>query len=272
MLTSNSADESASKRPISTVAQTGPMTTSAQRRAQAQAAQAGQEIAAARAEHGMSRAHVGRRAGVSPDTERRVEEGDPGVQIATLCAVAEAVGIDIVIRSYRGRQPTLRDSGQMLVAEQLLAIAHDSWERRLELTAGDHGEAADIGLFGATEIIDLEIDRLLHDFQDRYRRNAQKRDWIAAHHERPVRLVMVVEDSPRNREAVAPHAALIRSVLPAGSREILGSLRHGRPLGRDGLLWVRRRQPPEASRRRYIGDVRQGAASASRIADLSVTR
>lgn len=242
------------------------MTTSAQRRAQAQATQAGREVAAARAEHDMTRAQVGRRARVSPDTVRRVEEGDPGVQIDTLCAVAEAVGLDVVIRIYRGRSPTLRDSGQMRVAEQLIALANPSWEPRLEVTAGDRGEAADVGLFGASEIIDFEIDRLLHDFQDRYRRNVQKREWIAAHHERPVRLVMAVEDSARNRKAVGPHAAFIRSVLPAQSREILRALRHGRPLGRDGLLWVRRRQPPAAGRR-YIGASRQEVASVSRIAD-----
>ena len=266
-----SADKSAGKRPVISVPHDGPMTTSAQRRAQAQATQAGREIAAARAEHGMSRAQASRRARVSPDTERRVEEGDPGVQISTLCAVGEAVGIDIVIRMYRGRPPTLRDSGQLRVAEQLMALAHPFWEPRLELTAGDHGEAVDIGLFGPAEILDLEIDRLLQDFQDRYRRNTQKRDWIAAHHERPVRLVMVVEDSDRNRQAVAPHAAFIRSALPAGSREILGALRHGRPLGRDGLLWVRRRQPPGAGGR-YIGAIRQEPASVSGVADLSANQ
>jgi hypothetical protein len=55
---------------------------------------------------------------------------------------------------------------------------------------------------------------------------------------------MVVEDTERNRAAVAPHLAFIRTALPARSREILKSLRTGEPLGRDGLLWLRRRRPP----------------------------
>jgi len=204
----------------------------------------GEEVAAARAEHSMTRREVSRRAGVSPDTERRIEDGDPAVQIDTLCAVAEAVGIDIVVQAYRGRQPSLRDTGQLQIANLLTGIAHASWQPRFEVTAGDHGEAADIGFFGPAEILDAEIDRILHDFQNRYRRNVQKRDWIAAHHQRPVRLVMVVEDTPRNRAAVEPHRAFIRSTLPAGSREILQALRTGRPLGADGLLWIRRRDPP----------------------------
>jgi len=225
------------------------MVSSAQRRAQAQSTQAGREIAAARAEHAMSRAQVGRRARVSPDTVRRVEEGEPGIGLDTLCAVAEAVALDVVVKIYRGRPPALRDTGQLTIARQLLAIAHPSWEPRFEVTAGEYGEAADLGLFGPTEILDLEIDRLVLDFQDRYRRNIRKRDWLAAHHQRPVRLVMVVEDTARNRAAIEPHAALIRTALPAASHQVLGALRHGRPLGTDGLLWVRRRRPPAAGNR-----------------------
>jgi hypothetical protein len=54
-----------------------------------------------------------------------------------------------------------------------------------------------------------------------------------------VRLVLVIEDTRRNRELVAPHAELIRTALPATPGEILRSIRQGTPLGRDGLLWVR---------------------------------
>jgi len=214
------------------------------RRIRDQAQRFGREVAIARAEHGMSRREVSRRSGVSADTVGRIEAGDPALQVDTLCAVCEAVGLDLVVNLYRGRQPSLRDAGQLRVAQILVGLAHPSLEARLEMTAGEHGEAADVVLFGASEILDAEIDRLILDFQGQYRRNVRKRDWIAAHHQRPVRLVMVLEDAPRNRAAVAPHSSFIRSVLPAGSREILEALRTGRPLGRDGLLWIRRRDPP----------------------------
>lgn len=196
----------------------------------------------------MTLKQVGRRAGVSPDTARRVEAGDPGVQLDTLCAVGAAVGLDIVVQTYRSRPASLRDSGQLEVAEVVCGLAHASLNAELEVAAGDRGEAADIGLFGAREIIDVEIDRLILDFQDQYRRNSQKRDYLAARHQRPVRLVMVVEDTMRNRTAIAPHLAFIRSVLPAGSREILRALRTGEPLFRDGLLWIRRSRLPRPRR------------------------
>lgn len=219
------------------------------RRARAQSQGVANEIGMARAEHGLTLTAVATRANVAPDTVRRIEAGDPGVQLDTLCAVGTAVGVDIVVRGYRGRSPTLRDTGQLRLAEMLCAIASDTWHPQLELRAGDHGEAADVGFFGPVEILDVEIERLLLDFQAQYRRNRLKCDWLAGQHRRPVRLVLVVEDTARNRAAVAQHVDFLRAVLPAGSRDVLRALRLGEPLGRDGVLWIRRREPP---RRRSI--------------------
>ena len=214
------------------------------RRSRVQSEAVGSTIALSRADRAMTREQISRRAGVSRDTVRRVEEGDPAVQLDTLCAVGSAVGLDVVVRAYPARPLSLRDSGQLHVAELLCSLAHASWKPVLELAAGDHGEAADIGFFGAREIIDTEIDRLILDLQAQHRRNSRKREYLAAHHQRPVRLVMVIEDTKRNRAALAAHVAFVRTVLPAGSREVLTALRTGKPLGRDGLLWLRRRQPP----------------------------
>jgi transcriptional regulator with XRE-family HTH domain len=223
---------------------------SGERRARTQAERIGSEIALARADGGWSRATVAMRAGVSADTERRVEQGDPGVRLETLCAVGAAVNIDIVVQAYPARQPSLRDSGQLGIAEILCALASDRLNPAIEVRVGDDGKAVDVGFFGAEEIIDAEIERLLLDLQRQYRRAALKRDELARRHNRPVRLVLVVEDTPRNRAAVAEHAPFLRRVLPADSREVLLSLRTGAPLGKDGLLWIRRRRPPPASRMR----------------------
>ena len=216
----------------------------AQRRAATQAVRWAAEFRAARAQHGLTRPQVSRRAGVSTDTVRRIEGGDPHAQLDTLCAVGVAVGLDLVLRVYPSRPPSLRDSGQLEIAQLIRSMAHPSWESLLEMAAGENGEAIDIGLLGAREILDAEIERLILDFQAQYRRNARKRDFLAAQHQRPVRLVMVVEDTIRNRSAVGPHLALIRSALPAGTREIRRALVTGQPLGRDGLMWIRRSRGP----------------------------
>lgn len=214
------------------------------RRARRQAEAFGVDIAMARAGLGLSLRSTSLRSGVSADAIRRVERGDPSVQLDTLCAIGEAVGLDVVLKGYRTESPSLRDSRQLALARLLSRIAHPGWKAQLEVPAGTHGEAVDLVFFGPSEILATEIDRLLLDFQDVHRRNVRKRQFLADRHQRPVRLVMVVQDSPRNRRAVEPHLELLRAVLPAGSREVLQSLRSGEPLGRDGLLWIRPHRPP----------------------------
>jgi hypothetical protein len=108
---------------------------------------------------------------------------------------------------------------------------------------GTHGQSIDLVMFGATEILGTEIERMAVDFQAQYRRADRKRGLLADVHQRAVRLVMAVEDTRRNRAAIEPHRDLIAEALPARSREILHAIRTGEPLGRDGLLWIRRPPP-----------------------------
>jgi len=194
----------------------------------------------ARATLGMTLQQVADRAGVSWSTAWRAQAGDPTIGVGTLCAVTEAVGLDLVLSAYPGRQPSLRDSGQLTIVEHVQAQAHGSWQPSVELGVGDHGRAIDLVLFGAAEILACEVERMATDFQAQFRRGDLKRRELAEVHRRPIRLVMVIEDTRRNRAALGAHAAAIATRLPAGPREVLRALRSGHALGRDGILWVRR--------------------------------
>jgi transcriptional regulator with XRE-family HTH domain len=191
---------------------------------------------------GLSRQDLMHRAGVAMSTLARIERGDPGVQLNTLVAVTDAVGLDLVLRVYPGTEPGLRDTGQLVTARALCEDAHPRWKPRLEVPAGDHARSADLVFYGPDEVLHVEIERHAVDFQAQLRRAVEKRGYLAGAEARPVRLVIVVEDLPGNRAAVTPHLPLIRRQLPAGSREILAALRHGTPLGRDGILWFRTRR------------------------------
>lgn len=190
---------------------------------------------------------VARLAGVSWQTVARAESGDPRITFLTVCAVGEAVGLDVVVRGYPGTGPRLRDTGQLEIANLLIAVLHGTWRSVVELQVGPHGEAIDLVCFGASEILAIEIERLLVDWQAQLRRADAKRAALAAQHQRPVRLVVAVEDMPRNRRALEPHLEVVRSTFPAGSREVLRALRSGSELGSDALLWVRRRRLASAS-------------------------
>ncbi len=198
----------------------------------------GREIALARAHHGLTRRAAARLAHVAPSTLRRIESGDPAVQLDTLVRVTTAVGLKLWTRAFPAQGPSLRDSGQLAVAEWVRSVVSDATELRLELPVG-RGRAIDIVAFRAGEIVAIEIERLLVDFQAQFRAADAKRVELATSHARPIRLVMIVADTHRNRHAVRQHESLIRSVLPAGTREVLSALRSGRPIGRDGLGWIR---------------------------------
>jgi hypothetical protein len=135
----------------------------------------------------------------------------------------------------------LRDAGQLALIDQLRRVAAPLWHARVEVAAGDHGRSADLVLYGAEEIIHIEVERRALDWQAQVRSGLRKREFLAARSDRPVRFVVAIEDTRRNREALRLHMDLIRAQLPATSREVLASMRRGRPLGRDGLLWIRRR-------------------------------
>jgi hypothetical protein len=164
------------------------------------------------------------------------------VTLANLVAASDAVGLDLVCQTYPGRPSGLRDSGQLAIAQYLRQRAHASWHVTLEEPAGDHAEAIDMVFWGPMEIIAVEIERRLVDWQSQARRWAAKRAWLAARHARPVRLVIIVTDSPRNREAVRPFSDLIGRTLSAGSRSVIQALRTCSALDGDGLCWVRERR------------------------------
>ena len=209
-------------------------------RARDQAQRLAGEVRVGRATLAISRDDAARRAGVSRSTFERVEAGSPTTRLDVLAAVANAVRLELVLRTYPQRGPSLRDSGQMEIAGEIAAAASPAWRVELECVAGDHGEAVDLVLWGADEIIAVEIERRMVDFQAHYRSAARKRGWLAQHHGRAVRIVLAVEDTRRNRTAMSPHHQLVGTVLPAGSRAVMRAIRAGVPLRSDGVLWIRR--------------------------------
>jgi transcriptional regulator with XRE-family HTH domain len=201
------------------------------------------EVRLARSVLAISQVEMARRAGCAHSTIERIEGGVADVQVSTLMAAAAAAGLDLVLRVYPRPGIRLRDTGQLELVEQLRLVAGSYWRPRIEVAAGDHGRAADLVFYGAEEVVHVEVERRAIDWQAQFRSALQKRECLAAGRDRPVRLVLAIEDTRRNRAALLPHAHLIHSQLPASSRDVLSALRRGQPLGTDGLLWIRRRKP-----------------------------
>lgn len=199
----------------------------------------GADVTLARMNLGLSRRAAARLAGVSAATQRRVEEGRPSVAVEVACRVAAAVGLKVWAKAFPVRTPSLRDTGQLELAERLNAMAHPSLRVTMELGLGN-GRSIDLVGFGPTEITAIEIYRRMADYQAQFRSADAKRIELATSHQRPVRLVLAIEDTRHNRRAMAEHARAVAHSLPAAPRAVFASWRSGRPLGSDGLVWVRR--------------------------------
>ncbi|MEX1072884.1 MAG: hypothetical protein WED86_04220 [Chloroflexota bacterium] len=147
------------------------------------------------------------------------------------------------MRLYPADGIRLRDSGQLGVAELIRAAAHRSWQVRLEVPVAPPPDrrAADMVLGGVGELILVEIERGLRDFQAQFRAAQLKRVALAERFGRQVRLVIAVPDTAAARRALAPHAEIVGSGLPVTSRAAWAAVRSGGPLAGDALLWVRRR-------------------------------
>jgi len=201
----------------------------------------GREVKLARGNLGLSATAAARLAGVSHQTQARVEAGRPEIGFDTACRVAAAVGLKLWVKAFPVATPSLRDTGQLRIADFLRRSASAAYRVVLEFGLGNL-VSVDMVLFGAIEIIHIEIERYLADWQAQYRSAANKRDQLASLHGRPVRLVIAIEDTDHNRSAFATHQAAVASMLPAGTRAVMHAIRSGEALGSDGIVWVRTRR------------------------------
>jgi transcriptional regulator with XRE-family HTH domain len=217
-------------------------------RARDQAQRIGLDIRLARLGAGLTQMQVAHRAGLSQPATSRIERGVLPMDVEAICRAAAAVGCEIGLRVYPAEGVGLRDSGQMHVAEQINLSLHDAWSSRLEVPVGADRRAADLVLSSTEEVIHAEIERWLVDFQAQLRAGHLKREALTATMRRPVRFVLALPDTTRNRAVVRLHAGLVATALPVPSHRIWRALRTGTPIGGDGILWVRVGQQRPAGR------------------------
>jgi transcriptional regulator with XRE-family HTH domain len=207
----------------------------------------GRELRVARMTSGLTQAQVSRLAGVSQTQVSRAERGSLHVPLGARCRLAAACGHELGWRLYPVATVRLRDSGQLTLAQAIVSAAHPNWKARLEVpVAPGDARAADLILVGPAEILHIEVERALVDFQAQLRSAQLKRQSIAERQERqerPVRLILAVPDSRTSRARLAPFEDLISRTLPADSRAAWRAIRSGELLGSDGILFVRAARP-----------------------------
>jgi len=201
----------------------------------------GAELRVARMASGLTQRQVANRAGVSQSLIASAEAGDPGLSLAVRCRMAAATGHELALKLYPTSSVPLRDSGQLKVAQRIADAANPWWRSRFEVPTGPGPmRAADMLLESAEEVLHVEIERSLIDFQAQLRAAEVKRTSLASTDRRPVRLVIAVPATATTRRALKEHTGVIQRALPVPSRSIWHAIRTGSRVGGDGLLLMHR--------------------------------
>ncbi len=196
-----------------------------------------QELRLARMTGGLTQAEVGRRAGLTQEYVSAVERATVSGSLDALCRVAAACGHDLTVRLYPADGVSLRDAGQVRIADAIVREADASWRARLEVAVGD-GRAHDLVLDRADEVVAVEIERRIVDLQAQLRAAERKRASLAEIEARPVRLVIALPATDTTHRLIADNRGLLTRSFPTPARRIWRAIRTGRPIGGDGILFV----------------------------------
>lgn len=179
-------------------------------------------------------------ADVSQQVVSEAERGHTDISLETRCRLTAACGHELGLRLYPVATVSLRDSGQLAIAQAIATAAHPRWAAELEhpVAPGDL-RAADLLLGLPDELLHIEVERGLVDAQAQLRAAQIKRAALAENDARPIRLVMAVPQTNLSRQRLSPVSDLIARTLPVKSRDIWRAIRGGLPLGGDGILFVR---------------------------------
>lgn len=229
------------KRPVIGADYRLRVTSDAERRADWLSRRIGQEIRNGRRMRGWSQLELGARAGVPQTIVSRVERGWIRANIGLLCALTTAVGLDLNAQTFTTKGLRVRDERQLAFVRYIVDQSHSLWHPTIEARPTpdpSDSRAIDLVLASAIEVLAIEVERDLRDYQGEIRPDLAKRDLLASRESRPVRFILALPDNRRLREFIRDNEAIIARTLPGSSRQIWSCIGSGKPVGTDGVLWL----------------------------------
>jgi hypothetical protein len=175
--------------------------------------------------------------GMSQASVSRVERADaPNAALAMYAILFATLGCALTVRPYPVGSP-VRDAAHARLIARLVAILPRSIRSRTEVPLGRSAvvragdlRAWDGDLRLARDRCTVEAETVLSDIQAFDRRVALK---MADGH--VDRVILLVADTRRNREALRDHRALLAARFPLLPGQVLGALRSGRLPDRSGI-------------------------------------
>jgi transcriptional regulator with XRE-family HTH domain len=200
----------------------------------------GAAIRAVRLRRGLRQLDVASLAGVSQSTVSLVERGHlGGLTIGTIRAVAKALDVWLPLEArWRGAElPRLIDERHAAVVEQVVReLAGLGWEVRLEYSFNVRGERGSVDVLAwlpsSRALLVVEVKTQIVDVQELLSTLDRKRRVVASVVAGDLKwnpavggCLVVLPEETRARAAIARHAAVFASALPARTVEVRQWLR-----------------------------------------------
>ena len=188
---------------------------------------------------------VADRLGWSKSKISRIERGlNRSVTLVDLTLLAAVVGLRASLKLFPAGPP-LRDIGQIELLAAINSRMHGRWVTRHEVPmprAGDLRAADQVSTIPDCAVM-VEAYRNFADYQAQSRAARLKQAELGAN-----RLVLLLEDTHRNRATVRAAGDEARRSFPVPQRAMLTALAEGRDPGGDGIVVLRRlrARPPVA--------------------------
>jgi transcriptional regulator with XRE-family HTH domain len=193
------------------------------------------ELRDARRSAGLSQSAVGEAAGMSHGQVSRIERARlDHVTLDQLARLANAVGLDLVVRTYPAGDP-VRDAAQLGLLGRLRERIATTWRWRTEVPLPIPGDrrAWDAVIADARTRIGVEAETVIDDAQSLQRRIALKRRDGEVD-----QVVLLVARTARNRRALLAAGPGMREAFPVQARSMLAALAQGSDPGGSGIVML----------------------------------
>ena len=207
----------------------------------------GGDAARLRDDAGLTRAAVGRAAGVDPSYLQRIERGAASASVETYARVATALGADLSVRLYPNTGPAIRDRHQARIVEALLEQLHSRWQPHLEIAVRRPSRGwIDVGLYdaGAQILVATEVQSDLRRLEQLIRWSSEKAaslpSWDGWGRLGPairVSQLLIVRDTRATRTVARDFRRTLALAYPAHPDDALAALMGTDPWPGSALLW-----------------------------------
>jgi transcriptional regulator with XRE-family HTH domain len=203
----------------------------------------------ARRDSGVSLRQLANACGVSEPYLSLVFAAKREPSVSVLTAISRALGGDLSVRFYPSGGPQIHDRAQAPILEEVLRIAHPSWDRVVELAVTRPARGfIDVVLDSearratiATEI-ETRFDRLEQQIRraDEKARSLPSSDlWRSIEGDRTIHRLLVVRSTAATREIARRFEQTLRTAYPARANDIYAALTTpDSPWPGDGIVWA----------------------------------